>query len=178
MKYLFYILAIIILLGLNLGIFGNLQVQNQIPNLLLLLVICFSLEKKGFDFFFIAFISGIFLDSFSAGFFGGFTLSLITLGLLIHFLSNNLMVMEINWKSLIVLMLGSLVFVNFTLWLYGLISFKLNASPDYVNFHSFISGFAISFLYNLTLLYPMYLFYNILRNNIDSYSIRRRGVVR
>lgn len=61
-KYLIYFFAIVALLVLNLGLFNNLQIKGQIPNLLFLFSLCFALEKKSFDFFFVAFVSGLFLD--------------------------------------------------------------------------------------------------------------------
>src|SRR5271155_5350447 len=119
MKYVIYLISIIVLLGLNVGLFSNLQIQGQIPNLLLLLTVYFALDKKGYDFFFTAFVCGIFLDFFSPGFFGAFTVAFLILALAINALVNSLMLLEINWKSLTLLLLGALVVVNFSVWLYG-----------------------------------------------------------
>jgi cell shape-determining protein MreD len=85
MKYLIYLFAIIILLAVNIGLFNNLQIKGQIPNLLFLMTLFFVLEKKSYDFFFISMVSGLFLDFFSTSFFGSFTVALLTLSLLLHF---------------------------------------------------------------------------------------------
>src|SRR3989344_6272424 len=102
MKYLIYLISIIVLLGLNLGLFNNFQINGQIPNLLFLFCLCFSLEKsaKGgsasggidYDFFFVSFISGLFLDFYSTSFFGGFTLAFLCLSFLLHLMATNVIV--------------------------------------------------------------------------------------
>lgn len=177
MKYFIYIISIIILLGLNVGLFNNLQIRGQIPNLLLLLTLYCSLEKKGYEFFFVAFIAGIFLDFYSVNFFGSFTLAFLVLALAIHFLSGSLMVLEVNWRSLTLLLLASLLLVNFTLWLYGFLAFKLNLTADYESIVVFIKSFPAEFFYNWLLLYPMYLLSNLLKRLIDNLKLRRRGFV-
>jgi rod shape-determining protein MreD len=178
MKYFIYITSIIILLGINLGLFGNLQLFSQIPNLLLLFTLCASLDKKKHDFFFIAFTCGIFLDFFSASFFGGFTFSLLLIALVLSFLSNTLVVLELNWKSLSLLLFGTLVMINLTLWVYGFFAYRFHLSGDFNNFKTFSSTFVINFLYNWLLLYPIFIYYNYVRKIIDGFEIRGRGVVR
>lgn len=178
MKYFIYTLAIIILIGLNLGLFNNLQINNQIPNLLLLLTLYFSLEKDSYDFFFIAFVSGLFLDFYSAGFFGGFTLAFLSLALLLHLLASNFVLLELNWKSLSLLLAASLVILNSLLWLYGLWVYKLNWAFGYTGLKTFASAFLPGLIYNWLLLYPMYLCYGLIKNLIENLTIRRRGLVR
>ena len=146
MKYFIYLLAIIILLGVNLGLFNNLQFGGQIPNFLLLLTVYFSLEKKDFDFFFIAFVCGVFLDFYSANFFGGYTLAFLATALALHIFVNYILVLEVNWKSLTGLIFCSLVLVNFLLWLYGLLAFKLNLAADYTGFKIYLDGFLAGFI--------------------------------
>jgi hypothetical protein len=178
MKYLIYLIAIIILLGLNLGLFGSLQIQSQIPNLLFLLTLFFSLEKKDYDFFFVALVSGLFLDFYSAGFFGGFTLSLLVVSLLAHLFVTEILVVDINWKTLSFALLVALVIFNLILWFYGLVIFKLGLSSEFSGIKIFISQFPINFLYNWVMLYPLYLFFTFLRNFMDKLTVRRRGVIR
>src|SRR3989344_3299474 len=100
MKYFIYLLSVIILLGLNLGIFGQFPIFGQIPNLLFLLVIFFALEKRSYDFFFVGFVCGLFLDFFSANYFGSFTLSFLAVGLAMHVFAGSFIGVELNWKVL------------------------------------------------------------------------------
>ena len=178
MKYLIYLIAIIFLLGINLGLFNSLQVQGQIPNLLFLLTLFFALEKNDYDFFFVALMSGLFLDFYSGVFFGGFTLAFLSVSLCAHLLVTNILAADLNWKTLSAFLFGALVIFNLILLAYGLIVFKLNFSPQYTGLRIFTSQFLINFLYNWLLLYPVYLVFTFLRNIVDNMNIRRRGVVR
>src|ERR1700690_3255463 len=176
MKYLVYLIAIIVLLGVNLGVFNYFPIKEQIPNLLLLLVLLFALEKKDFDFFFLAFVSGLFLDFYSAGFFGGFTLAFLAVSLAAHLVVDNIFVFEINWKTLSLSLLVGLAIFNLVIWAYGLLAYKLSWESEYINIGVYISHFPVNFLYNWLLLYPVYLFFTFLRSFVDNLSSHRRGV--
>ena len=178
MKYLIYIVAIIFLVGLNLGLFNNLQFFGQIPNLPLLFTLFAALEKKDYDFFFVAFICGIFLDFYSASFFGSFTISLLLVALCLHILANTLALFELNWKSLGLILLAALVLLDLFSWAYGFAAYRFNWAPDFISFRSFVGAYPATFIYNLLLLYPTLLFYNFVKKFIDNLSVRRRGVVR
>ena len=178
MKYLIYLIAIIFLVGLNLGLFSNLQFFGQIPNFLLLFTVCASLEKQNYDFFFIAFICGIFLDFYSANFFGTFTLSLLLLALCLHIFANTLVLLELNWKSLVFLLLTAIILLDLFSWVYGFAAYQFGWAPAFISFRSFAVSFAPYFFYNLLLFYPAFLFYNFVRKIVDGFSLRRRGVVR
>jgi len=158
--------------------FGNLRIQGQMPNLLFLLALFFALEKKDYDFFFIALVSGLFLDFFSAGFFGGFTLAFLVVALGAHFFATDILLTELSWKTLSLALLAALVVFYLIVWVYQLAAFKLSLSPQYTGVKIFTSQFLINFLYNLLLLYPVYLYFTFLRNIVDNISVRRRGVVR
>ena len=178
MKYLIYLLAIVVLAGVNLGLFSNLQFFGQIPNLLLLFAVCASLDKQDYDFFFIAFICGIFLDFYSATFFGSFTVSVLLLALSLHVLVNTLVLLELNWKSLSLLLLTAIILLDLFSWGYGFMAYEFGWSSNFIAFHSFMTAFASYFFYNLVLFYPTFLFYNFVRKIVDGLTIRRRGVVR
>ncbi len=160
------------------GLFNNLQIQSQIPNLLFLLTLFFALEKKDYDFFFIALISGLFLDFYSGSFFGGFTLAFLVVSLCAHLFVTNVLLAELNWKTLSAVLLVALAFFSLIIWVYGLMAFKLSWTVQYTGIKIFISQFLVNFFYNWLLLYPVYLFFTFLRNFVDNMDIRRRGVVR
>jgi rod shape-determining protein MreD len=178
MKYAIYLLAIIILLGVNIGLFGNLPIRGQMPNLLLLLTVYFSVDKTNYDFFFIAFVCGLFLDCFSANFFGGWTFGFLVLALLLHSVSSQLLVFELNWKSLALLVLGAFTLVNFCLWLFALAAFKFGLAPSGIGIKVLVAGFLPGLFYNLLLLYPMYVVFDRLKSLIADFSVRSRGIVR
>ncbi len=178
MKYLIYTIAIILLFGVNLGLFGNLPIFGQVPNLLFLLTMYLALEKKDYDFLFVAFICGIFLDFFSASFFGGFTFSLLITSAVLHVISQNFILLELDWKFLVGLLLGSMALFKLLLWLY---IFFVTISHLYAGNESlsmYFRNFAWNYLYNLLLIYPMYFFYGYLRKLIDGIKVRKHGLGR
>ncbi len=177
MKYLIYLLAIIILLGINLGLFNYLQIQNQMPNLLLLLTLCFALEKKDYDFFFIAFVSGLFLDFYSTGFFGQFTLAFLLAAFFLHIFAN-ILALEQNFKTLSAALAVCVIFFNFFVWLYSFAAFKLNWTGEYLDFKMLLKGLAASLVYSWLLLYPVYLLSQFLKRSLDRLNQRSGGVVR
>ncbi len=178
MKYVIYLISIILLLGINLGLFTQIPLKGQIPNLLFLFALCASLEKKDFDFFFISFVCGAFLDFYSTGFFGGFTLAFLTVSLCMHLVASNILVMEFNWKTLSAALAVSLLTVDIILCLYGFMAFKFNWTSGYTGFKIIMSGFIPSLVYNGLLLYPVYLFSNFVKRTLDNFRVRSRGVIR
>ncbi|MEK7161325.1 MAG: hypothetical protein AAB729_01390 [Patescibacteria group bacterium] len=178
MKYLIYTIAIILLFGINLGLFGNLPFFGKTPSLLFLLTIYFALEKKDLDFFFIAFVSGVFLDFFSAHFFGAYTMSLLVLAAGLHLFTQNFILQELNWKFLIGVLLGSLALLQTFLWLYALSVSSMHLAQETESLGIYFNGFAGSFFYNLFLMYPVYFFYGYLRKLVDYITVRRRSLVR
>lgn len=178
MKYLIYTLALIVLLGLNIVVFNNLDIQGQIPNLLLLISICFAIDNEGFDFIFIAFVSGLFLDFFSTSFFGAYTSALLCVSLLIYFFINNFVEITIRLRSLAISLFFSLILYNLVIWFFGFVVFKLNLVQNHTAFKTYASVFYISFLYNLVLIFPVYFGASNLRKFVENLNIRRRGIVR
>src|SRR5581483_2002403 len=174
MKYFIYLIAIILVAGLNAGVFNNLQIRGQAPNFLLLLAVCFTLEKKDFDFFFVCFFCGLLLDFYSSGFFGGFTLAFLGIGLILHIFSGNFLVTELNWKTLSLVIALALAFLDFVLCLYGLAAFKFNWTYQVIGFKVFAGSFIPALLYNLLLLYPAYLATVFVIRIVDNMDVRKR----
>ncbi len=178
MKYFIYLLAVVALLGLNVGLFGSMRIYNQIPNLLLLFVIFASLEKKSAELLYIMLLCGAALDFYSTNFFGGYALGFLLVGLIISVFSENFLLLDFSWKTLSGLLLGALFLLKLVLWLYGLLALKFNwvkvAYSVDLNFYHL----AAEYLYNWVLLYPIFLIHDFLKKNIDNYYAHKRGVVR
>jgi rod shape-determining protein MreD len=177
MKYAVYLLAIVFLLSLNLGLFNNLQIRGQTPNLLFLFSLYFAFEKKDLDFFFVGFVCGLILDFYSTTFFGSFTFSFLIITLGLHLFVNNLASVELNWKTLSFSLLVCLFALDILVWLYSAAAFKLSWTQDSSGFKQYMAMFPLNFLYNLLFLYPVYVFANFLKNFTDSLSARRRSVI-
>ncbi len=178
MKYLIYLAALLVLAGFNVGIFRSLPLAGQVPNLLFLFVLCFVLEKKDYDFFFVAFFTGLFLDLYATGFFGGWTLGLLLVVVALHGFANWLTVVGLNWKSLGFVLTAALLLLNLELWLYGLVISRFNWSGSYVPLNAYVRAFLPQLLYDGLLLYPVYVYYNLIMRWVENLSLKRRGIVR
>jgi cell shape-determining protein MreD len=178
MKYFIYLIAIIILLGINIGLFKNLQIYGQMPNLLFLLALCASLEKKDYNFFYVSLIGGLFLDFYSTGFFGAFTLAFLTVSLCAHFFSEQVLSAGSGWKTLTAALLSGSLLLSLLVWLYNFAALKLSLTSGHWNFKEQAEIFLPALFYNLLLLYPIYALNNFLRKFVDSWYIKRRGVIR
>lgn len=179
MKYFIYLLAIIILLGVNLGLFSGLKIQGQLPNLLFLLTVCFAMIKQdGEDYLFVAFVAGLFLDFYSTRFFGSFTLALLLLALFLRQLMSNILALALNWKILSLAVVFSWTALNILLWFYALLAAKFNWIGYSADFKTIFSALPAGLFYNLLLLYPVYLLANFLKKLIVDLSFKGRGVIR
>ena len=72
MKYLFYLGIILVMLSLNMQLAGVFLKTGIQFNLLLPVIVLSALEKRNYDFVFIAIVSGLFLDVFGGAPFGSF----------------------------------------------------------------------------------------------------------
>ncbi|MCL5666628.1 MAG: hypothetical protein M1383_02560 [Patescibacteria group bacterium] len=182
MKYLIYLLAIILLLGLNAGIFSSFQIKGVMPNLLLLFMVLFSLDRgdsetrDNADFLVIAFLSGLFLDFSSTTFFGSFALAFLLISLVLRLSSRHLLVFEMNWKYYSAALAVSLAALSFFIWFYNLLCFRLGWAAYLLDGKVLRSGYLISLVYNLLLLYPMYLFAESVKRGIAYLSVQFRKI--
>ncbi len=159
MKYLIYLVAIVFLLGVNVGIFPYLRSFGTTPNLLLLFTLLVVFEKHDSSFFFVGFLSGLFLDFFSGAFLGTFTFSFLLAVFLLYLISKHfLLLSEVNWKNLCIMLFLSILIVHILAWLYNLAVFKLSWSAQSLPLGIFTWRFLAEIIYNLALLYPVYIF--------------------
>jgi cell shape-determining protein MreD len=174
MKYIIYIATIIVLLGINVGVFSNLQFFSGVPNLLLLFVIIFSLENESRDFLIVAALSGMILDFYSGAFIGSFTIGFLLLALAVQAVSNSFLALEINWKYLAGLTVGGWVLVYLFVWVYGYYTYKLGWNPAFIEFVTVRNKIIPEVVYNLLLLYPMFLLGSAVKRFIS--LVTRRSV--
>jgi rod shape-determining protein MreD len=172
MKYVVYLLVLIVLCGLNVGLAPFMQIRGQAPNLLFLLVLVFALDKNSFDFLFLAFFGGLFLDFYSGAFLGSFTFSLLLAGFLLNIAVRQLLVLEINLKYLSLILVPSQAVLFFGFYFYNWIIFKAGLNPYFLNWKEFLPGFAVAFFYNLLLLYPVYILVGYVKLLLSKYLVR------
>ena len=159
MKYIFYFLGIIFLITVNFGILHYFKLFGVVPNLLLIFLLVAATESQSLDFFYIAILSGLFLDAWSGLMFGSFTFVFLFLGFLLHLLNNNLVLPESAWKKLLIIVFFGTIVSVYGIWLYNRLALHWswtsflpeNVRPNQVT--------AVVF-YNLLACLPVYLFYN------------------
>lgn len=178
MKYVIYLIVLFVLFSLNLGLFDNLEIKNQIPNLLFLFSILFALDADSHDFYFISLVSGLLLDFFSTGFFGAYTLAMILVSFFAYLFTNKITVMEFKLKNLIIFLAVSLALFQLVVWFFNFIVFKFNFAPIYTDFSIYLSSFLVIYLYNLLFLYPVFLLYSFVKNFVTNLNIKQRGIIR
>ena len=173
MKYLIYLIAIILLLALDLGLFGQLPINGQVPNLLFLLTLYFVLDKKDNDFLFVAFVCGLFLDFFSVGFFGRFTLAFLLTAFCLRLFSDTVELGQ-NFQTLASAFMATFTLYSILIFLLEIVVFKFNWSAQAPESKIIFSRFLVNILYNLLLLYPMHFAFNFLRRTVENLSLRKR----
>ncbi len=158
MKKLILFVSIIILFGLNIGIFPYLKIFGTVPNLLLLFLIFFVLEKKDNEIYFVAFFSGLFLDFTSGWLIGGYTFSLLFVAFILSFISYRLAIFKISLKSISLAIVFCLLVSKIVVLAFGFLAFKFNLWPVEVRVGLIRPEIFAEIFYNLLLAYPIYLF--------------------
>lgn len=157
MKYPAYITSIILLLSLQVGLFGYLKISSAAPNLLLLLVVSLSLEKEDYDFFFAALAAGLFLDFYSSAFPGSFAFGFLLAAYLVHLSAHSIVTYEINWKYLAGFLTAGMLLSYLWLWAYSAAVFRLGWWPERVTLATMGHEMLPEFFYNALLIYPLYI---------------------
>ncbi len=157
MKYLIYILVIIILTGLQIGLFSYLKLFSVAPNLLLLFLIGVCLQRGSEDSFLVAFLSGLFLE-FSIGILpGSYSLPFLILAALLYFVIYRLVVFELSWKYLLAVAIASTIFVELSAWLIGKVALHYSWTIAVVDFGILKRRIIFEIIYNTALIYPIFI---------------------
>ncbi len=171
MKYIIYVIVIIILAGLQVGLFGFIKLFGAVPNLLLLFVVGCCLQRDTADSFFVALIAGLFLGFSSSILVGSYSLVFLVLAALLYFIIYRLVVFELNWKYLLAVAAGATIFVEICVW--GISKLGTHYAWSAVSLDIFIlrRNLVFEVIYNLLLIYPIYL----LATSINHIILRLQG---
>ncbi len=173
MKYLLYALTIIVLAGLNIGLFPFIRIMGAAPSLLLVFLTISALEKDSLDFIFIAFCGGLIADAYSGAYFGAYTLAFLLLSLLLYLTVQRLFAVNMNWKYLVVTMAIVTIFVNCAVWLYSVLVYKAGLAPLAIEWHLVRKLILPESAYNILMLYPIYILSVFLRNTIADLAMKK-----
>ena len=156
MKYLVYIIALIISVALTVGLFGNFRLAGVVPDLILLLVVVAAVELESRDFLFLSLAGGIWMDIFYGLPIGSFALGYALCGSLAYALFHSAAALEFNWKYFLSLVAGALILLYGWLWLYTNLLAAAHLSPLRVNLAQTARHFLFILIYNLILAFPVY----------------------
>lgn len=131
MKYLIYTLLILVLLSVNMQLDSLFFYTPVRLNLLVLPAVFAAMEKKAGDYLFISFLSGLFLDFYSAAPFGSFILSFILAASLLGWASKNLWTYDLNFKSLFLFSAAGILLVEILVIIFAQILPAGIFSPDF-----------------------------------------------
>jgi hypothetical protein len=98
MKYVAYVIIILLLIGLSFGVIVPLGVGWLVPSLLLLVTLCIVLEYGSLDFLWFALVGGIWLELFYGLPVGSFAGAYLLIGLSGYVLSQRLLLADGTWR--------------------------------------------------------------------------------
>jgi rod shape-determining protein MreD len=157
MKYLLYFLTVFILFILTVVLQPFFSIYGAFPNLLLLLVLVFAISKdKDYSFLFIAFFSGLFLDSHYGSFFGVFMFSFLILSLGFHILSNYFFSIGLSLRHWAPFIFGSVALFYLFFWLYSKFLVFLNFEDFTLSIQGNLIKILIEAFYSLAVSYFIY----------------------
>jgi hypothetical protein len=160
MKYLGYLVIIIIMLVLNFGVLAPLGLGWAVPSTILLLVLCIGLEYGSLDFFFFAVIGGLWMDVYFALPIGSFTGAYILAGLAGWLMFQRLLLTEANWKYYLLFVVAAELMMLAWLWAYTNILFVFHWTPLAVSGAGIRHHFLALFVSALAGAFPIYIIVN------------------
>jgi rod shape-determining protein MreD len=152
-KFLAYSVSIIVLLVLNI-IFPPLL--SGAPNFLFLLVVFYALRKNSPDFLLIAFFAGLFLDIYSAAFFGTYTLAFLAIGLAINYSSRTFFTADLSVQFITAIITGAYFILIIIFYTLNLLALRLHFTLYVVQSGYFSAKIWIDLLLNLAFAAPVY----------------------
>jgi len=170
MKYLFYTIAIILLIGIQIGLLPYIQFFTAAPNLLLLMVFVLAIQRDVDELFFVAFVGGLALDVYTGLYLGTFTLTFLFAALALYFAVTEFFVQELSWKYVFTGLLITVVCSSLLEYAYALFVFKAGLTGYPIPFTIVKLHLVPEIIYNSILLYPMYILVQLLKNVVEHFS--------
>lgn len=174
LKYIAYLILIILLLSVNIGFFSYFKIYGTTVNLLLILTVLTALQRDFKGCMFVAAVSGIFLDCYTGIFFGSFTFAFIILSFLLRVIAERTAMQDLNWKYVLIALTASLLFVDLFLWQYNVVMSKAALAHFTVDWRLARRHFIPELMYNALLLYPVYLVLNAAEIALLEYERRSK----
>lgn len=132
MKYLFYLILLILIISFNFGVLAPLGLGWLTPSILLLIVVCLSMHPDRLDFFWFGVAGGLWSDIYFGLPIGSFAGAYLLVGLAAFLLFKRLLA-EPNWKYYLVCVVVAELFLLTWVWGYTNILANLHWSAVVVS---------------------------------------------
>jgi len=174
-KYIIYFGVLVVLSGITLGFFNHYRIVGVAPNLLLLFTVFAALEQKNLDFMFIAFIGGLFADSYTGVSMGSFLVGFLTIGFIGHIVHTRVVFLNSLWKYLPIAVVVAVLGVYAWVWVFNNILFYFHVWSVTVSTKAFRHMLPALLVYNIILMYPVYFVYTFVRNTVAKFELKKKG---
>ncbi len=162
MKYLLYLLILLLIIGLGFGLLVPLHLAAVIPGLLLVPVVCIAAEYGSLDFLVFAIIGGIWLDLWYGLPVGSFSAILLLIGMFNYLIFHYWLFLEVTGAYYV----GSVALSTalFALWpyLYSGFLYRLHWSSLFLSWSAVWRHGWPMVLWNIVLAFPVYFVINSL----------------
>ncbi len=125
MRFIAYIIIILLFIGIGFGVMAPLGLGWLVPGLPLLVVVCVAMEYDSWDYVFFALVGGVWMDTMYALPIGSFTAAYLLGGFLSYTVFHSLLWIEANWKYYLAFVLGADILLLVWLWAYTSILSRL-----------------------------------------------------
>jgi len=177
MKYLFYFFVLVILAGLQTGLFSYFRFFGATPNLILLFILGVCLQREGGDWIFVALMGGLLTDYSTGMLPGTFTISFLSAAVLLYLTIHNLVVFELNWKYLVGVVILFTLIANLLSWIISNFALMHSWTQAAIDLRVSAAQFLPATIYNIALAYPVYMLASWLWQLILKYQGKRHRII-
>ncbi len=156
MRYIFYLIGIVVIIGITFGLFNVWGWHGLVPNLLLLIIISISLAFNNLDYLIVGFFGGIWFDILYGLPVGSFSIPFVLSGLFSSLAFQRWFFTEVTSKHFILITLLATLLLNGWLWLYTNALYIVEWSPVAVYGNQMIRNILLLLIANMLLAYPVY----------------------
>jgi cell shape-determining protein MreD len=173
MKYILYLISIIVVIALTVGGFGELGIGAFVPNILLLIILSVALEYSIADFMFFALIGGIWLDVIYGLPIGSFTLAFVICGGLSTLVFQRVFYSEVNARQFLLVVGVATLLLNLWLWSYTQALHYFHIVPTAISGLQLLRHTPAMLIANLILTYPLYALVEIISKTTARWTQRQ-----
>lgn len=170
MKWLFYLLFIVIVIVLNQTFFRVVDFGYFVPDLILLLLLTVVWSFTNYDYVLIGLLGGIWLEVASGLPIGAFSLGFILIGSVAYLVLNRWLFSEKPWQYFLGAVVLGTILIRLWLWLYANILAGMEVSSSAPSVGIYWEGILPAIFANLLLIYPVFALVEIIAKYLQNFS--------